>query len=99
MPRWARKSTVVVLCVALALAAFGATTQTWIDAEVSGAAVRSAHLEVQGSKAATAVSALAIVGLAGTLAAAVAGRVGRAVAGTVVVQAGAGGVAACLAVL
>ena len=99
VPRWARKSTVVMLCVALALAAFGATTQTWLDAEVSGAAVRTTHLDVQGSKAATAVSALALVGLAGTLAAAVAGRIGRAVAGAVVVLAGAGVVAACLAVL
>ena len=99
VPRWARKPLVVMLCVAFALAAFGATTQTWLDAEVSGAAVRATHLEVQGSKAATAVSALALVGLAGTLAAAVAGRIGRAVAGAVVVLAGAGVVAACLAVL
>ncbi|WP_077488664.1 Trp biosynthesis-associated membrane protein [Sinomonas mesophila] len=88
-----------MLCVAFALAAFGATTQTWLDADVSGAAVRTSHLEVQGSKAATAVSALALVGLAGTLAAAVAGRIGRVVAGAVVVLAGAGVVAACLAVL
>ena len=88
-----------MLCVAFALAAFGATTQTWLDAEVSGAAVRATHLQVQGSKAATAVSALALVGLAGTLAAAVAGRIGRVVAGAVVILAGAGVVAACLAVL
>jgi uncharacterized membrane protein (TIGR02234 family) len=85
--------------VALALAAFGATTQTWLDAEVRGSAVRTAHLAVQGSKAATSVSALALVGLAGTLAVAVAGRIGRAVAGAIVVLAGVGIVAACLAVL
>jgi uncharacterized membrane protein (TIGR02234 family) len=90
---------VVVVALAFALLAFGATTQTWVDAEVQGSAVRTAHLSVQGSKAATSVSALALVGLAGTLAAAVAGRVGRAVASVVVVLAGAGVAAACVAVL
>ncbi|GAB4098843.1 Trp biosynthesis-associated membrane protein [Sinomonas halotolerans] len=97
--RWLRRPAVVVVCVALALAAFGTTTQTWLDAEVSGTAVRSAHLPVQGSTAATAVSALALVGLAGTLAAAVAGRVGRFVAAAVVVLAGLGVAAACAAVI
>lgn len=99
VPRWARKSIVVIIAVAFALLAFGATTQTWVDAEVQGSAVRTAHLTVQGSKAATSVSALALVGLAGTLAAAVAGQVGRAVAAVVVVLAGVGVAAACAAVL
>ncbi|MDQ0259949.1 Trp biosynthesis-associated membrane protein [Sinomonas atrocyanea] len=99
VPRWARKPIVVVVALAFALLAFGATTQVWVDAEVQGSAVRTAHLSVQGSKAATSVSALALVGLAGTLAAAVAGRVGRAVASAVVVLAGAGVAAACAAVL
>jgi uncharacterized membrane protein (TIGR02234 family) len=90
---------VVIVALAFALLAFGATTQVWVDAEVQGSAVRTAHLSVQGSKAATSVSALALVGLAGTLAAAVAGRVGRAVASAVVVLAGAGVAAACAAVL
>ncbi|WP_369047230.1 Trp biosynthesis-associated membrane protein [Sinomonas sp. P10A9] len=99
VPRWARKSIVVIVAVAFALLAFGATTQTWLDAEVQGSAVRTAHLTVQGSKAATSVSALALVGLAGTLAAAVAGRVGRAVAAVVVVLAGMGVAAACASVL
>lgn len=89
----------VVVALAFALLAFGATTQIWVDAEVQGSAVRTAHLSVQGSKAATSVSALALVGLAGTLAAAVAGRIGRAVASVVVVLAGAGVAAACAAVL
>ncbi|MGT2460536.1 Trp biosynthesis-associated membrane protein [Sinomonas atrocyanea] len=98
-PRWARKSIVVIVALAFALLAFGSTTQTWVDAEVQGSAVRTAHLSVQGSKAATSVSALALVGLAGTLAAAVAGRVGRAVASVVVVLAGVGVAAASAAVL
>lgn len=99
VPRWARKSIVVLTALVFALLAFGATTQTWVDAEVQGSAVRTAHLTVQGSKAATSVSALALVGLAGTLAAAVAGRIGRAVAAVVVVLAGAGVAVACAAVL
>lgn len=99
VPRWARKPIVVVVALAFALLAFGATTQVWVDAEVQGSAVRTAHLTVQGSKAATSVSALALVGLAGTLAAAVAGRIGRAVASVVVVLAGAGVAVACAAVL
>ncbi|GAB3286042.1 hypothetical protein GCM10027449_32240 [Sinomonas notoginsengisoli] len=99
VPTWARKPIVVVIAIVFALLAFGATTQTWVDAEVQGSAVRSAHLSVQGSKAATSVSALALVGLAGTLAAAVAGRIGRAVAAVVVVLAGVGVTAACAAVL
>jgi uncharacterized membrane protein (TIGR02234 family) len=99
VPAWARKSTVVGLSVLFALLAFGATTQTWVDAEVQGAAVRTAHVTVPGSQAATAVTALALVGLAGTLAAAVAGRIGRAVSSAVVVLAGFGVAAACFAVI
>ncbi|MEA5454327.1 Trp biosynthesis-associated membrane protein [Sinomonas sp. JGH33] len=96
---WARKSTVVALSVLVAVVAFATTTQTWVDADVQGAAVRTAHVAVQGSKAATAVTALALVGLAGVLAAAVAGRIGRGVASVVVVLAGLGVAAACLAVI
>lgn len=98
-PAWARKSTVVGLSVLVAILAFGSTTQTWIDADVQGAAVRTAHVMVQGSNAATAVTALALVGLAGVLAAAVAGRVGRFVASAVVVLAGVGVAASCIAVI
>lgn len=99
VPAWARKSTVVALSVLVAILAFASTTQTWVDAEVQGAAVRTAHVTVQGSNAATAVTALALVALAGILAAAVAGRVGRIAASVVVVLAGFGVAAACLAVI
>lgn len=99
VPVWARKSTVVGLSVLVAILAFASTTQTWIDADVQGAAVRTAHVMVQGSNAATAVTALALVGLAGVLAAAVAGRIGRFVASTVVVLAGFGVAASCIAVI
>lgn len=99
VPVWARKSTVVGLSVLAAILAFASTTQTWIDADVQGAAVRTAHVMVQGSNAATAVTALALVGLAGVLAAAVAGRVGRFMASAVVVLAGLGVAASCIAVI
>ena len=77
-PVWARKSTLVLLIVVLALAVFGTTTQTWItvslDANQLGQAAGDQHtLPVQGSKAATTVTALAVVALAGGLAASIAG--------------------------
>jgi hypothetical protein len=81
MPAWARKSTVVLLIAVLALAVFGTTTQTWLTVHLDpqqlgqGAAAQDG-LQVQGSKAATTVTALALVALAGGLAASIAGKVG-----------------------
>ncbi|MFJ5956735.1 Trp biosynthesis-associated membrane protein [Paenarthrobacter sp. NPDC092416] len=76
-PRWARKPTLVLATVVLALAVFGTTTQTWIDVRLDPNAASSSDLHVQGSKAATAVTALALVALAGGLAASIAGRIAR----------------------
>ena len=103
-PAWARKSILVLLVSVLALAVFGATTQTWmtvsLDPDQMGqaGAVQNA-LDVQGSKAATAVTALALVALAGGLAAAIAGRVARWVITAIIVLASAGIVAAAATVL
>ncbi|MFJ5859868.1 Trp biosynthesis-associated membrane protein [Pseudarthrobacter sp. NPDC092439] len=101
MPAWARKSTVVLLIAVLALAVFGTTTQTWLsvslDPAQSGAGGDA--LEVQGSKAATAVTALALVALAGGLAASIAGRIARWVITVIIVLAAAGIVAAAATVL
>jgi hypothetical protein len=104
VPRWARKSTVVLVIAALALAVFGTTTQTWLTVHLDpaqlGAAVASQNgLQVQGSKAATAVSALALVALAGGLAAAIAGRVARWVITAIILLAAAGIVTAAAIVL
>ena len=82
VPRWARKSTLVLAIAALALAVFGTTTQTWLTVHLDpaqlGQAVNSQDgLQVQGSKAATTVTALALVALAGGLAASIAGRIAR----------------------
>jgi len=100
-PAWARKSTVVLLIAVLALAVFGTTTQTWmtVTLDPSQAGAGQEPLQVQGSKAATAVTALALVALAGGLAAAIAGRIARWIIAAIIVLASAGIVAAAGTVL
>ncbi|KRE78700.1 Trp biosynthesis-associated membrane protein [Arthrobacter sp. Soil763] len=104
VPRWARKSTLVLLIAVLALAVFGTTTQTWLTVKLDpsqlGQAVGSQDgLQVQGSKAATTVTALALVALAGGLAASIAGRVARWIITAIILLAAAGIVAAAVTVL
>ncbi|WP_066285588.1 Trp biosynthesis-associated membrane protein [Arthrobacter sp. B6] len=103
-PAWARKSTLVLLVAVLALAVFGTTTQTWITVtldpnQVGQAGSAQTALQVQGSKAATAVTALALVALAGGLAAAIAGRIARWIITAIIVLASAGIVGAAATVL
>ena len=104
IPRWARKSTLVLVIVALALAVFGTTTQTWLtvvlDPAQLGQAVTSRDgLQVQGSKAATTVTALALIALAGGLAASIAGRMARWIITVIILLAAAGIVGAAAIVL
>ncbi|RKR08125.1 Trp biosynthesis-associated membrane protein [Arthrobacter oryzae] len=104
VPGWARKSTLVLVIAAVALAVFGTTTQTWLivhlDPAQLGSAVASQNgLQVQGSKAATSVTALALVALAGGLAASIAGRIGRWVITAIILLAAAGIVTAAAVVL
>jgi uncharacterized membrane protein (TIGR02234 family) len=104
VPRWARKSTLVLLITVLALAVFGTTTQTWLtvhlDTSQLGQGVSSQDgLQVQGSKAATTVTALALVALAGGLAASIAGRIARWLVTVIILLAAAGIVAAAATVL
>lgn len=102
-PAWARKPTLVLLIAVLALAVFGATTQTWItvnlDPDQLGQAGGRNTLPVQGSKAATAVTALAVVALAGGLAASIAGRIARILITAIIILASAGIIAAATTVL
>lgn len=103
-PFWARKSTLVLLIALLALAAFGTTTQTWLTValdpdQVGQAAASQNGLQVQGSKAATTVTALALVALAGGLAAAIAGRIARWIITAIIVLAAAGVAGAAATVL
>lgn len=104
VPRWARKSTLVLVIAALALAVFGTTTQTWLTVHLDptqlGPAVNSQDgLQVQGSKAATTVTALALVALAGGLAASIAGRIARWIITAIILLAAAGIVGAAAIVL
>lgn len=102
-PVWARKPTLVLLIAVLALAVFGATTQTWItvnlDPDQLGQAGGQNTLPVQGSKAATAVTALAVVALAGGLAASIAGRIARFLITAIIILASAGIITAAATVL
>ena len=104
VPGWARKSTVVLLIAALALAVFGTTTQTWLTVhldpqQLGQAGGAEGGLQVQGSKAATTVTALALVALAGGLAASIAGKIARWVTAAIIVLAAAGIIAAAATVL
>jgi uncharacterized membrane protein (TIGR02234 family) len=103
-PVWARKPILVMLIVLMALAVLGTTTQTWMNVHLDpaqlGQAVNSQDgLPVQGSKAATTVTALAFVALAGGLAASIAGRIARWIATGIIIAASAGIVTAALTVL
>ncbi|MCT9871856.1 Trp biosynthesis-associated membrane protein [Paenarthrobacter aurescens] len=98
-PRWARKSTLVLATVILALAVFGATTQTWIEVQLDPTGASNSDLHVQGSKAATAVTALAVVALAGGLAASIAGKIARWIIAALVVLSAAGIIMAAITVL
>ena len=104
VPRWARKSTLVLAIAALALAVFGTTTQTWLTVHLDpaqlGQVVDSQDgLQVQGSKAATTVTALALVALAGGLAASIAGRIARWIITVLILLAAAGIVSAAAIVI
>ncbi|WP_347111176.1 Trp biosynthesis-associated membrane protein [Paenarthrobacter sp. S56] len=98
-PRWARKSTLVLATVLLAFAVFGTTTQTWIEVRLDPTAVSSSDLHVPGNKAATAVTALALVALAGGLAASIAGRIARWIIAFIIVVSAVGTILAAATVL
>lgn len=103
-PAWTRKPFLVMIIALTALAVVGTTTQTWITVHLDPAQLGQAvntqdGLPVQGSKAATAVTALAIVALAGGLAASIAGRIARWIITGIIVAASAGILAAALTVL
>lgn len=92
-PAWQRKSPLILLAVLAALAVFGTTTQTWIHVSFGQTTVQQSDLNIPGSKAAVAVSALALVALAGSLAATIAGKISRIITGVIVLLGAAGIVA------
>ncbi|MFI7482727.1 Trp biosynthesis-associated membrane protein [Kocuria sp. M1R5S2] len=96
-PRASRRSTVVLTTLAAALAVFACSAATWVTATVR-TTLEPVTVEVAGSEAAPAVTALGLVAAAGALATAVSGRVLRAAVSAVVVLAGGGAAAASVAV-
>lgn len=97
-PRLTRART-VLLTVAAAGAVFLTTTQTWVYATLTSGTVRSIDAAVNGADAARAVTALALVALAGALAISIAGRIARVVVAVLIVLAGLGCAAAAATVL
>jgi uncharacterized membrane protein (TIGR02234 family) len=96
---WRRKAVVVLAAIAVSLAAFGTTTQTWLNVRLPQGNVQTPDLAVPGSDAAVAVTALALVGLAAALAATIAGRIARIITAVLLGLAGAGVASACAMVL
>lgn len=99
VPAWQRKSTLILLAVLAALAVIGTSTQTWIHVAISPGEVATTDLDIPGSKAAVAVSALAIVALAGALATTIAGKVARNVTAAIVFLSAVGIIAVVLGIL
>ncbi|PYI67629.1 hypothetical protein CVV68_09310 [Arthrobacter livingstonensis] len=99
VPAWKRKSTLILVAVLAALAVFGTTTQTWIHVSFAQGQVQQANLNIPGSKAAIAVSALALVALAGALATSIAGRVSRIITSAIVLLGAVGIIAVVLGLL
>ena len=98
-PLWQRKSVLILLAVLAALAVFGTTTQTWIHVAISQGEVAQSDLNIPGSKAAVAVSALALVALAGALATSIAGKVARIITAGIIVLSAAGIVGVVVGIL
>ncbi|MGO4453744.1 Trp biosynthesis-associated membrane protein [Arthrobacter sp. RAF14] len=98
-PSWSRKGAVVLVTVLCAVAVFGTTTQSWVNVVLAQSGVRMPDIHVAGSKAATAVTALAVVAVAGAIASSIAGRVARWVVAVAIALSGIGIVSAGLTVL
>lgn len=96
--RFARRSTVVLGTLVAALAVFGCSAATWVTV-TARTALEPVTVDVAGSEAAPAVTALGLVAAAGALTVAISGRVLRSVVASVVLLAGLGALAAAVAVL
>lgn len=96
--RASRKSAVVLGTLAAALAVFASSAATWVSATVR-TTLEPVTVDVAGTEAAPAVTALGLVAAAGALAVAISGPVLRTVVAAVVVLAGLGALAASAAVL
>ena len=84
------KRNVILAAVVGAVLTLATSTRTWINVVPETTSVKIPQIVVAGSDAATAVAALAVVALAGSVAAAIAGRVARWIIAVVILGAGIG---------
>ncbi|MDO5744229.1 MAG: Trp biosynthesis-associated membrane protein [Micrococcaceae bacterium] len=84
------KRSVLLLGLLGAVLALATSTRTWIRVQPEVGTVKIPLIEVAGSDAAAAVAALAVVALAGTLAAMIAGRIARYIIAGIMLLAGGG---------
>lgn len=98
-PRWGTKRIVMALGLLGGVLALATSTRIWITVQPEVGSVKIPLIEVAGSDASAAVAALAVVALAGSLAALIAGRVARYIIAGILLLAGGGIVAAALSVL
>ncbi|MEW1977717.1 Trp biosynthesis-associated membrane protein [Kocuria palustris] len=90
-----RKPIVVLLCLVLGAALFGASAMSWVHASVA-TAVSQIDVDVRGSDAAPAVSALGLVAMAGAVALSIAGPRLRPVVSLMIAGAGLGSLIAVI---
>ncbi|WP_372697785.1 Trp biosynthesis-associated membrane protein [Arthrobacter sp. JSM 101049] len=88
--RWMSKRYVVFAGVIGGIAGLAMSTRTWIHVVPAQGAINVQPFDVSGQDAATAVAALAVVALAGSVAAAIAGRFARWVIAVLVFLSGLG---------
>lgn len=93
------KKNVMLLGLAGAVLALATSTRTWINVQPEVGSVKIPLIEVAGSDAAAAVAALAVVALAGSLAAMIAGKAARWVIAAILLLVGGGIAAAAVSVL
>ena len=98
-PRWGTKRVVMLLGLVGAVLALATSTRIWITVQPEVGSVKIPLIEVAGSDASAAVAALAVVALAGSLAALIAGKVARYIIAAIMLLAGGGIVASAIAVL
>lgn len=97
--RWLSKRFVVFAGVIGGIAGLAMSTRTWIHVVPASGAINVQAFDVSGKDAATAVAALAVVALAGSVAAAIAGRLARWVIAVLVLLSGLGIAASALTAL
>ncbi|GAA1495866.1 Trp biosynthesis-associated membrane protein [Paeniglutamicibacter kerguelensis] len=98
-PRWGTKRVVMLLGLVGAVLALATSTRIWITVQPEVGSVKIPLIEVAGSDASAAIAALAVVALAGSLAALIAGKVARYIIAGILLLAGGGIIASSVAVL